>query len=524
MNPPPATLPTADVTLLLEGTYPYVAGGVSAWVDQIIKGLPELKFALFFLGGQRSSTPKQHYALPPNVVTLKELYLHDPLPAAELVPAKLGSAVESMLRRELSAFYLTDSLAERARGFWRVCDALQRASPRVTFGNLCHDGWAWETLTEAYEQLAPSESFIDFFWTARFLHLPLWQLWCARDQVPPGRVYHSVSAGYSGLLAALTARQRKASCLLTEHGIYTKERIAEISQADWIYEGDSYYLNLFEGLGRLKRFWIGLFTLLGQISYDTADLVVTLFEGNAATQVEFGADRRKIEVIPNGIEPARLDGILEQVRARWQRLPERRTVGFIGRIVPIKDVKTLLRAARLVCERGPDIEFLLAGPGNEDPDYFDECRKIAELLGLESKVQFLGLQQLLDVLPRMDVLVLTSISEGLPLVILEAFAAGIPVVATDVGACRELVFGRTPEDRALGRAGRITKILSPQETADALLSLLKDPEVWRSASVAGRLRAERYYCMQTLIDSYRGLYDRYGRQHSRQAEEVAAAR
>ena len=181
-------------------------------------------------------------------------------------------------------------------------------------------------------------------------------------------------------------------------------------------------------------------------------------------------------------------------------------VGFVGRVVPIKDVKTLLRAARLLIERRDDVEFLIAGPYSEDPDYFEECQKIVRLLHLENKVTFLGKQKLTDVIPRIDVMVLTSISEGLPLVVLEAMAAGIPTVATDVGACRELIFGRTPEDKALGRAGRLTKILSPQETALALATTLENPDQWRSMGTSGRLRVEQCYTMTLMLDSYRELY------------------
>jgi glycosyltransferase involved in cell wall biosynthesis len=181
-------------------------------------------------------------------------------------------------------------------------------------------------------------------------------------------------------------------------------------------------------------------------------------------------------------------------------------VGFVGRVVPIKDVKTLLRAARLVCEKCPEVQFLIAGPYAEDPGYFEECQKIVKLLVIEDKVHFLGMSKLMEVLPRMDVMVLTSISEGLPLVVLEAFAAGMPVVSTDVGACRELIFGRTAEDKALGRAGRLTKILAPQETAQALITILRSPKLWRQLGEAGRKRTENHYSMTSMLEAYRQLY------------------
>ena len=181
-------------------------------------------------------------------------------------------------------------------------------------------------------------------------------------------------------------------------------------------------------------------------------------------------------------------------------------MGFIGRVVPIKDVKTLLRAARLVVEQCSDVQFLIAGPYSEDRDYFEECQKIVKLLKIEDKVDFLGKQKLMEIIPRIDVMVLTSISEGLPLVVLEAMAAGIPTVATDVGACRELIFGRTAEDKSLGRAGRLTKILSPQETAQSLIGILQNPDVWREMGNAGRKRVEEYYTMELMLQSYRELY------------------
>ncbi|NDB75450.1 MAG: DUF3492 domain-containing protein [Verrucomicrobia bacterium] len=506
MQPPAKPEPVADVTLFLEGTYPYVLGGVSSWVHQIITGLPELTFSLFYIGAKQEPNAKQHYKLPPNVLTVREVYLHNELSKREQkrrhVPAELRMALYDLLGR----FYLAKTEAERMACFWATLEGLQEVEKRFRFGNLLRDREAWEILVAGYEEFCPDESFIDFFWTARFLHLPLWNLWKARDLVPPARVYHSVSAGYAGFIGAITGRRRHAPFFLTEHGIYTKERIAEISQADWIYEADRFQINFSEGLGKLKQMWINLFMFLGQVAYAQADKIITLYSGNAATEIEFGADGKKISIIPNGIEPSRFDAIYQQHMTRWQSSPEKKYVGFIGRVVPIKDVKTLLRAARIVCERMPEVEFLIAGPYAEDPTYFDECSKIVKLLHIEEKVHFLGMSKIMEVLPRMDVLVLTSISEGLPLVVLEGMAAGKPNVCSDVGACRELMFGRTAPDRALGRAGRLTKIMSPAETAHALIGILSNPETCVKMGIAGRQRAEQFYSMTAMLGAYRALY------------------
>ncbi len=517
----PATrdVPVADVCLVLEGTYPYVQGGVSSWVHQIVTELPDVTFALFFLGSTREQAAKKRYTPPANVISLIEVFLFEPLPPEELVPAPLDANSRQRLFSALSHFYLKAEGEAQLPAFWDVVDtldALSAAGKRCTFGNLAHDLEAWDLLTEVCERFAPEESFIDFFWAARFVHLPVWTALRAREQLPRARVYHSVSTGYAGLLGAYAARRFSVPYLITEHGIYTKERIAEISQATWIYDPPSRYFNVGDGIGAFKQFWINLFMFLGQISYDAAQRIVSLFEGNTYLQIEFGAEARRLEVIPNGIDPAKFDAALARRHERLAKgLGDEIVIGFIGRVVPIKDVKTLIRAARTVVAREPRAVFHIIGPTEEDPDYFAECRQMVQLMGLEQKVLFLGPKNVREILSGLDVCVLTSISEGLPLIILEAFAAGVPCVATDVGACRELIFGRTPEDKGIGRAGLLTKICSPLDTADALLRVTSSATQLIGMGQAGRLRTEQHYRQAEIMGKYHAFYTQHAWAESR---------
>jgi len=102
--------------------------------------------------------------------------------------------------------------------------------------------------------------------------------------------------------------------------------------------------------------------------------------------------------------------------------------------------------------------------------------------------------------------VLTSFSEGQPLVILEAHAAGLPVIATDVGSCRELLEGRDADDRALGPSGRVTRVANAADTAAAMSELATSPQLQRRMGDAGRARVHAYYRMTQLIARYRALY------------------
>jgi glycosyltransferase involved in cell wall biosynthesis len=147
------------------------------------------------------------------------------------------------------------------------------------------------------------------------------------------------------------------------------------------------------------------------------------------------------------------------------------------------------------------------GPEDEDAAYAKECRGLVEGLGLAGRVKFLGFQKPEAVLPKLGLLMLTSISEALPLVLLEGFASGLPAVATDVGSCRQLLEGLEPEDKALGAAGSVVPIADPEATAQAALALLTEPERWRAAQAAGIARVERYYDEKRMFDSYRAIYE-----------------
>jgi glycosyltransferase involved in cell wall biosynthesis len=161
---------------------------------------------------------------------------------------------------------------------------------------------------------------------------------------------------------------------------------------------------------------------------------------------------------------------------------------------------------RTVVNRIPDAEGWIAGPEEEDQEYVQECRKLTENLGLTSQVRFLGFQKVEDLFPRMGLLILSSISEAQPLVVLEGFASGVPVVTTDVGACRELIYGQGPGGDGLGTAGAVVPMANPVALAEAALSLLEHPHQWHAAREAGIRRVQSLYTQSTMIEAYRKIY------------------
>ncbi len=493
-----------DVCLVLEGTFPYVRGGVSGWVDQLIHAHPHLRFAIFFIGSDQKATQTRFYEIPENVVDFQIIHLFERPPAEELDAPRLGEQVKKELQANLEAIYFAPGDSERIAAVQAMAAWLEAGGQSVRFGNLLHDRTSWEILRRYYEKNFSQVSFIDFFWTCRFLHQPLWQMMKSVQLVPDAAVYHCISTGYAGVLGALASHRRGSPCFLTEHGIYTKERMIEVVQADWIHEPPGH--GILSGAGRLalKNLWIHMFTFLGVMTYRASDPIISLYSGNARLQEEFGADPEKQEIIPNGVFPARF----ESARKRLAGSPDSAScrVGFIGRIVPIKDIKTLLRASRMAADVIPDLRISLHGPASEDEAYSDECHEMVDSLGLGGIVRFVGPGKVDEILADEDLIVLTSISEALPLVILEAFACGTPVVATDVGACRELLNGRTVEDKALGRAGILTEIASPSETADAMVRLARDPDLRHQMGRAGLVRVRKFYDQRQVMGRYDTIY------------------
>jgi glycosyltransferase involved in cell wall biosynthesis len=356
---------------------------------------------------------------------------------------------------------------------------------------------SWEWIRDRYGRDCPHASFTNYFWTLRATYLGLFALAEIAQRLPPARFYHSVSTGYAGFLGALLRHQHVRPLVLTEHGIYTKERMIDLASAE-SFPGDGAQGS---GLDRGRRLWMRFFQGLGRMTYSAADPIIALYDGNRNRQVEDGAESGRTRVVPNGVEIDRFRAL--RTAAPAQPPP---VIGFIGRVVPIKDVKTFIRSMKAIVAERPDVEGWIVGPDSEDCGYAGECRQLVSGLGLDRNVKFLGFRRPEEILPRLGLLALTSMSEALPLVVLEAFASGLPVLTTDVGACRELVEGRTPEDRALGLAGAVVPIADPGATARAALALLRHPARWRSAQRAAVQRVETHYTQAQMIGAYQDIY------------------
>jgi len=497
---------TADICVIIESTYPYVRGGVSNWLHALISNLPELTFCVANIGGSSEPQRPLKFTLPANVVTFYELNAFDASWTQQRRRRRSASQHTAHIWEQLREFH--DGMVHgRPSGGMELMQCLGLGASHsgdIAAPDLFFAPEAWELLVSLYELHASSSSFVDFLWTFRASHLPLFSL--LRSSLPRARVYHAVSSGFNGFAGALASMRTGAPLIVTEHGISTREREIEIAQAEWIYETEETPFDLSRRFSHFQEWWLNMFRFMTKVTYDYAAAIISITGHNQRYQLRDGADPAKMLIIPNGVD-------VERYRRAQDETPaaagDRFVVGFVGRVVPIKDVKTYVRAIQIASRAIPGLTSYVIGPMEEDPEYADECQQLVEWLGLSDIIHFTGPADVGEYYRKMDVLVLTSISEAQPLVILEANCAGVPVVATEVGGCRELLMGITPEDEAIGESGILTPSVSPQETANAIIQLWRDPALRRRMARAGLERAQRFYREEAVYDAYRAVYSKY---------------
>jgi glycosyltransferase involved in cell wall biosynthesis len=187
-------------------------------------------------------------------------------------------------------------------------------------------------------------------------------------------------------------------------------------------------------------------------------------------------------------------------------------VGIVGRLAPVKDHELFLRAAGLLARRRPEARFVVVGGGPREP----ELRSLAADLGVGDRVHFLGLRtDLARIYAGLDALTLTSRHEGTPLSILEAMAAGCPVVATAVGGVPDLVeseFSGPVGHRTFQPSSRQRGLLvgerTPEAVAAALERLITEPPLRHSLVDEARRYVRRFHGLDRLLDDVEEVYRR----------------
>lgn len=210
------------------------------------------------------------------------------------------------------------------------------------------------------------------------------------------------------------------------------------------------------------------------------------------------ASRRKVEVVPNGIDTDHFGQVADDVLAIKDelRIPgDSHVIGTVGRLAEIKRQDLLIRAFARLKDAVPNAHLLLVGEGPERPS----LENIARDLGVAENVHFAGYRDDRErLLHIMDVFVLSSRSEGMPLSVLEAWAAGVPVLASRVGGLPELI-----DD---GQTGRLVDGDDPHVWAQAIGTLLADGELTCEMTAAAKANVEERFSRSAMTQAYEHRY------------------
>ncbi|HUG54695.1 MAG TPA: GT4 family glycosyltransferase PelF, partial [Vicinamibacteria bacterium] len=255
--------------------------------------------------------------------------------------------------------------------------------------------------------------------------------------------------------------------------------------------------------GHVLRHYFGpvrtaLFRVLESLLSRVTDVVITVSAALRDDLVAMGvAPPDKIRVVPLGLELERFasPGRRGTLREACGVAPREAVVGIVGRLVPIKDVGGFLQAAALVRQARPGTRFAVVGDGEERA----ALERLSSSLGLAGAVSFLGWRTDLEsVYPDLDVVVNSSLNEGTPVALIEALAAGRPVVATRVGGTPDLLGG--------GARGTLVPASDPGALATAILDTLADPDSARERARAGRDYVLAHHGSLRLVRDIDSLY------------------
>lgn len=467
------------ICIVAEGCYPYVVGGVSGWIHSMIKSFPKVEFVLLTIVSNRSQRGKFAYVLPENLTAVYETYLED---------FDWGHKPKRGKRTRLSPreYSALRSIISNENVDWdTVFEMFQK--DKFSIDDLLMGADFLEIVKEYYHQRYPYIVFSDFLWTMRSIYMPLFLI--LQTKLPKADIYHCAATGYAGVLGSMAKHFYRSGLLISEHGIYTREREEELLKASWV-------------AGIYKNIWIDQFRKMSGLAYERADVVTSLYQHAKQLQLEMGCPEEKTEVTPNGIDTERFASLPGKNKEDEQYI----NIGAVLRVTPIKDVKTMIRAFAFAKEKDERLRLWIMGPCDEDKEYAEECFQLVEALRVRDII-FTGRVDVREYLGRMDFTILTSISEGQPLTILESFAARKPAIATDVGNCRELLYG---EQDGYGTAGILTHIMNVSEIAAAINELAASRQLCEKMGESGYKRVVNRYRVQQMRKAYARIYEQIG--------------
>jgi glycosyltransferase involved in cell wall biosynthesis len=468
------------VALVSEGTYPFAMGGVSVWCDQLIRGLPDYRWDMVALtvdGAERSV-----WAPPENLDRIVTIPLWGPGGAGRRGrPAdSFRSSYEAFLTSLVTPIDPRPERAavDRSRFLLALRGLYEYSASGGDLGSALTSNEALTAMMDAWHSIRADENGLTLAdatqaaWLMEHMLRPL--------TTPPVRadVVHSSMNGLSMLVGMAAKWCYGTPLMLSEHGIYLRERYISYLDEDAPHP--------------VKVLVLSFFRSLAGAAYLLCDALAPHSAYNRRWQLRNGAAPERMWTMYNGVAPESFPTAEAE--------PAEPTVVFMGRIDPLKDLHTLIRAFALVNERMPEARLrIYGGTPAINAGYRDSCAALIKDLGLEGCATLEGrIDDTVDAYHRGSVVALTSISEGFPYTVIEAMACGRTVVCTDVGGVAE----------AVGDAGIVVPPRDFAAVADACVRLLSDDELRHTLAARARTRVLDRFTLAQSLDAYRQLYER----------------
>jgi glycosyltransferase involved in cell wall biosynthesis len=240
--------------------------------------------------------------------------------------------------------------------------------------------------------------------------------------------------------------------------------------------------------------WLYIYSLIDRIFLRRFTRVVAVSEEIGRSLQRLGVSRSKITIIDNGIDTLPFASAEPSLRRNLQ-VGTAAMVGLVGRLTPQKGPDYFLQAASIVRHKLPDVRFVFVGEGAEK----NTLQALARRLGVAESTTFAGRStDMPGVYRSLDLLVLPSREEGMPMTLIEALAAGTPVVATSVGSVPKLI--KHKQTGLLVEPGDIPGL------GCAIVSMLTDQELRQHCRAAGRQLVHEQYSADAMAAKYLSLY------------------
>jgi glycosyltransferase involved in cell wall biosynthesis len=456
------------ILLTTEGSYPYYMGGVTTWCDYLLHGLPEYRFEVLALLSPRPA-PRIALPLPPNLDRVTSMHIWRP---------RGGRACRAEQRRELAQAleellgFAYEDYQMFGHGLLRLCQLGGQYNlwPAFEANAVLHQVRA--ALSAVLGRLPSlAEAILATHWLRAVL-VPV-------AFIPPAPdLAHTVVNGLAGIPAWAASRYYGIPLAITEHGLYLRERYLALSS-----EPTPPGLKAFQAL---------FYRTLARAFYAQASRVSHVIGFNRFWQQGLGVEASRMQVIYNGV-PAQN---FPPVAFRPTNAPR---LVWVGRIDPLKDLATLIRAFAQVRIAIPRATLHLYGPvprGNEA--YRASLERLIAQLAVEG-ITFEGpVYPAQQAYQQADLLVLSSVSEGFPYVLVEAMLSQLAIVSTRVGGIPEVLEG--------GQSGVLVAPQDVAELAHALIEVLTQPELRRELGQRARQRALDQLTLPTMLSAYRYFY------------------